>query len=216
MLSLRLVLYAAVPVMGIIVASNFKWVSYMIDILGQVSSVTLFPVRYDFPVSAGLAPFNGSFASYYPQSYLQYLAFSQTPSLFNDPFWVYGMDSGAAVAPACLEPESNCSSYLMVGGMEAISPYPNLVTQFPEADAFRVFGEQGLQADYWNIDPSDAVFPSSSCQVWSTSEGDFAIMVCIKTSVLDQNNLVWGMRSSVRQLTVRYCLVCYRDYLVRS
>jgi hypothetical protein len=161
--------------------------------VGQVSSVTLFPVRYDFRVSAGLAPFDASFASDYPQIYLQYLAFSQAASFFNDPFWVYSLDSGAA--PGCLEPESGCSSYLIVGGMEAILPYPSLVKLFPEADVFLVFGEQGLQVDYWNTDPSDAVFSSNnSCHVWSTLDGEFAIMVCIKTSSLDANSLVWGMK----------------------
>jgi hypothetical protein len=58
-------------------------------------------------------------------------------------------------AMVSLRAENNCSSYLFLIGLEIISPYPRLETNFSEDDAYLVFGEQGLQADYWNTDPSD-------------------------------------------------------------
>jgi len=155
-----------------------------------VTSVPVYPVDDAFDVSAGLAPFDVAYSSGYSQGYLQYLAYSQTPSLFDDPYWVYSIDSGGGIAPGCLMPENNCSSYLFVGGLEIISPYPSLQAGFPGADVYLVFGEQGVQADYWNSDPSDASFENDSCQIWGTG---LPIMICIKASSLDLNDMVWGI-----------------------
>jgi len=158
-----------------------------------VNPFTIYSYESYTPVSAGIGVFNASVINYYDsQVQLQLLAFTQIPSLFYEPFWTYPMASSAS--STCSNPELQCVSYLFVGGVEVIAPYPNnfLATQSTEADTIVVYGEQGVQVDYWELNSSDSNFTEADCQTWATTSGEFGFVLCIKESDLDRNNLVAG------------------------
>lgn len=110
-----------------------------------MAQVPLYLPISQVPVTAGLGVFNTTFSELFPQEYLQLLLLGQIAFLFLEPLWTYPMASAAS--PTCSDSELKCLSYLFVGGLNAIDPYPNkyLQTQVPEADVFLVSGEQGLQ-----------------------------------------------------------------------
>ena len=129
----------------------------------------------------------------FTESYLQLLLLSQVIPIFYEPKWTFPMES--AVTPACSTGELTCVSYLFVGGMDAMTPYPNRDgPQFPNkndtpgADSLAVFGERGLQIDFWDLIGES--INTSSCQTWATQSGGHAIILCIQPSSIDGNNLI--------------------------
>jgi hypothetical protein len=105
-----------------------------------------------------------------------------------------------------------------VGGVDAITPYPNRVsltypnkTQLPEADSLVVFGEQGLQADYWNMSISEEPFTNDTCRTWATQGGGAAFTLCIKGSSLSRDVIVAGKISAYKWLNCSYFSLQYRN-----
>ena len=65
-----------------------------------------------------------------------------------------------------------------------IVPYPNVVgpfspnaTQLPEADLFVVFGEVGVQADYWDMTTSEQPFSDDACRARATQSGNASVLI---------------------------------------
>ena len=159
--------------------------------LGKVDTIKTFTHVSEFPVSAGIGLFNASFSSYWEPRVLAFHVASLVPILFHDTrsshFTSSVTDGGSG---------SGGISYFYTGGMRAISPSPDTMTQFPEADTFIVQGEQGLQVDYWNVSAGD-VLTSADCRTWATEYLGF--IICISTSKLNQNNLIAGFFPTKRR-----------------
>lgn len=152
---------------------------------------------YTQPIWAGLADFDAATvnSALFTESYLQFLLFSQVAPIFYEPKWTFPMDS--AVTQNCSTGELTCVSYLFVGGMDAMTPYPNRKnlhfpnkTETPEADSLVVFGERGLQIDFWDLNSSEESFSISNCQTWATQSESHAILLCIQASSIDSNDLI--------------------------
>lgn len=150
---------------------------------------TAFTPVFQFPASAGIGEFNASFSNDYPPGVFAFDFYYSVSQLFTNADTSYDINP---VANGCSG--IGCQGVFLVAGVAGISPSPALRTQSPEADTIIVQGEQGLQADFWNVSPAEDPLTSQDCQTWGDIE--YAFMICSKSSSLDPNNLIAGINTS--------------------
>ena len=158
-----------------------------------MNSIQTFTTVSQFPASAGVEPFNASYSNDFAPEVLAFVVTTNVFILFYDFLRVFPTDP---VASACSN--GDCVSYFISGGWDSVAPYLPLITSSPKADVFIVESEPGLQGDYWNVSLAEDPVTPDHCQTWGVESA--AIMICVKTSSLDENNLIAGTVSVYKHL----------------
>jgi len=159
-------------------------------VLGQVSSLVVYtPLNY-FPVSAGIGPFDASFADYSWQGATAISFAAVSTTLFIDAKQSFAVEPVTSECSA----SANCQAYYYPGQLDYVTPSPFSLNNSQQAPYFQVQGGQGLQVDYWDVSTEEAPVTPDDCQVWASPiEGySFGFAICIKTSSINPNNLIAG------------------------
>jgi len=62
--------------------------------------------------------------------------------------------------------------------------------QFDSRDSVIVERSQGLQVDYWEVDPREPPWEPSDCHTWGDNHA--ALMLCLSESKVSANSLIGG------------------------
>ena len=175
---------AAIIIMSITLTFCFT------NLLGKILPTTIFTATGSpVPISAGIGPFNASWAADWNPSVLDLFVVSQVPVLAVDILQIYPT---IPISNGCVGP--SCKSRFFSGGIGFVAPSPFLtMTQPTQSDVFIVHGEQGLQGDFWSVNSVDATITSNDCRTYGFSASAFTI--CIKPSSLYDTALVAGCPS---------------------
>jgi hypothetical protein len=87
---------------------------------------------------------------------------------------------------SCDAADSSCSSYLLPGGLNSITPWPPSVDK--EYPVIEIFEAPALQVDIvGNVTES---FSSSDCSVFGTTAVSLSVEVCVAQSVVSHGSII--------------------------
>ena len=148
-----------------------------------------------FKLSAGVGQFNASLAQEWHDNVVSNLVVRKFPTLFVDTSVSYSTTQ-VVRHPKCVNNTRTCHSSYFPGELNTVSPWvwdlqKNL--SLP-GDSMIVKSSQGLQVDYWEVDPQEPSWEASDCQTWGDNRA--ALMLCLSESKVSANTLVAGWFSS--------------------
>jgi hypothetical protein len=155
----------------------------ILTFLGFMTTIILFHTRYSYLASAGVGPYEASFAD--PSLFLPTVAAINVATLYSvalrDPTVSF------TLTPITCSGQ-DCSSHFFPGGMRLVYPLPSLFTNYSNVDTGIVHQSQGIQIDLWDVGPSDTF--SGYCKTWGNDY--LAMQLCVANSATIPDALIAG------------------------
>ncbi|KAL2852043.1 hypothetical protein BJY01DRAFT_244659 [Aspergillus pseudoustus] len=173
------------------------WISGVV-LFADTSMGMTYDGVFEYPVTAGVGSFNGSYVSRYIE-YLRGLEpgyehtvvpYSVQAIVFNlvtNP--LHSVASRPVRVGACVQDE--CDSYLLPGGLITATPWPPLME--PSAPVIHIVDTPACQIDFRNSLSNGDAFSEQDCSVFGASTTLLGVRFCLAKSQIVQGSFIAGL-----------------------
>lgn len=111
-------------------------------------------------------------------------------TILSDPTITYKLDATQAVSADCQNADGECSSYLLPGGLDTVSPWPYGKLEDESLSAFVMKDGPSYQMDVWDA-PLNVTFDTGTCSIYA-SDDTAGFQLCLAKYKNDDTQLIAG------------------------